>query len=623
MAYTEKQWNSFQASLPAEDRTSYLDYIKEVDPAAYNKLINKVLENLKIAEANSGAPISQIVDEQTKRAAMKVNDKVQKVALTAKAEEARAALAKLTSGSQLTDADKEALNIKATTPAPTTTSAPAKKTPTNAELQTIVSKLAKGQQLTDEEAAAINAPTPAPTTTLAPVNKTFTPAELQTIVAKLTNDDPLTSEEATAIGLIVTTAKPIVTTAGPVITTAGPVLTTAVPVVTTASPVVTTAGPVLTTAGPALTTASPVLTTANPVITTAGPTVTTGSPVLTTVSPILTTAGPGTVTTAAPGVPTYKATDGTVFTDQAAFVAYEKILTDAAVAKNATSAAAAADRQSAYDLLYAQFASYGLGSLVEPLRGLIQSGASPAEFSIKLRESEPYKKRFSANQQRVSKGLKAISEAEYLGLEDQYQNILRNAGLPESYWKRGDLGVQEGFTNFIANDVSAVELEDRVSTAQQRVLYANPEVSIALKTFYPDISNGDLLAYALDPTKGLEQIKRRITAAEIGSSAVQLGLATNVTDAEYLARYGVNKAQAQQGYRTAAEILPVASKLGDIYSKQGLGPYTQQTAEQEIFNVPGAAEAAAKRRKLSELEQASFSGKAGMGALARDRAGAF
>jgi hypothetical protein len=354
-----------------------------------------------------------------------------------------------------------------------------------------------------------------------------------------------------------------------------------------------------------------VTTTATPdIVTTAGPNV-------------VTTAGPGTVTTAAPDVLTYTATDGTKFTDQAAYVAYQQILTDKDLATKATAAASAAERQSAYDLLYAQFASYGLGSLVEPLRGLIQSGASPAEFSIKLRESEPYKKRFSANQQRISKGLKAISEAEYLGLEDQYQNILRNAGLPESYWKKGDLGAQEGFTNFIANDVSAVELEDRVSTAQQRLIYANPEVSIALKNFYPDISNGDLLAYALDPTKGLDQIKRRITAAEIGSSAVQMGLATNVTDAEYLARYGVDKGAAQAGYRTAAERLPTASKLGEIYAGQGLGAYTQQTAEQDIFNLPGGAQAAEKRRKLSELEQASFSGRAGMGALARDRAGAF
>jgi hypothetical protein len=298
------------------------------------------------------------------------------------------------------------------------------------------------------------------------------------------------------------------------------------------------------------------------------------------------------------------------------------MLTDGKLAKDALSAAGAAERQSAYDLLYAQFSAYGLGSLVEPLRGLIQSGASPAEFTIKLRESDAYKKRFSANPQRISKGLKAISEAEYLGLEDQYQNILRNAGLPESYWKRGDLGVQEGFTNFIANDVSAVELEDRVSTAQQRVLFANPEVSIALKTFYPDISNGDLLAYALDPTKGLEQIKRRITAAEIGSSAVQLGLATNVTDAEYLARYGVNKAQAQQGYGTIAGGLQRGSQLASIY---GENPYTQTTAEREVFNVPGAQESRAQRQKLTGLEKATFGGQTGLtsGALARDRAGAY
>jgi len=368
-----------------------------------------------------------------------------------------------------------------------------------------------------------------------------------------------------------------------------------------------------------VTTAKPeIVTTAKPdIVTTAGP------DIVTTAGPdIVTTAGPDIVTTAKPSVPTYKATDGTVFTDQAAYVAYQQLLNDAETSKNATSAANAANRQSAYDLLYAEFSAYGLGSLVEPLRGLIQSGASPAEFTIKLRESEPYKKRFSANQQRVSKGLKAIGEAEYLGLEDQYQNILRNAGLPESYWKRGDLGVQEGFTNFIANDVSAVELEDRVTTAQQRLIYANPEVSIALKTFYPDITNGDLLAYALDPTKGLDQIKRRITAAEVGSSAVQMGLATNVTDAEYLARYGVNKQSAQQGYSTIAGGLQRGSQLASIY---GEDPYTQTTAEKEVFSVPGAAEAKKQRQKITGLEKATFGGQSGLsqGALTRDRAGGY
>jgi hypothetical protein len=302
----------------------------------------------------------------------------------------------------------------------------------------------------------------------------------------------------------------------------------------------------------------------------------------------------------------------------AAKAAADKVAAD----KAAVDAAGRAERQSAYDLLYSQFSQYGLGSLVEPLKGLIISGASPAEFTIKLRESEPYKRRFSANAQRISKGLKAINEAEYLGLEDQYQSILRNAGMPESYWKRGDLGMQEGFTNFIANDVSAVELEDRVSTAQKRLMYANPEVSIALKTFYPDITNGDLLAYALDPTKGLEQIKRRITAAEVGSTAVQMGLATNVTDAEYLARYGVTKQTAQQGYSTIAGGLQRGSQLASIY---GEDPYTQTTAEREVFGVPGAQEAKAQRQKITGLEKATFGGQSGVSssALARDRAGNF
>jgi len=318
----------------------------------------------------------------------------------------------------------------------------------------------------------------------------------------------------------------------------------------------------------------------------------------------------------------YTASDGTKFTDQKAYVDYETLLRNNKLTASTAAATAQGERQSAYDLLYSQFAQYGLSSLVEPLKGLITSGASPAEFTIKLRESEPYKKRFSANAQRISKGLKAINEAEYLGLEDQYQSILRNAGLPESYWKRGDLGTQEGFTNFIANDVSAVELEDRVSTAQKRLMYANPEVSIALKTFYPDITNGDLLAYALDPTKGLEQIKRRITAAEVGSTAVQMGLATNVTDAEYLARYGVTKQTAQQGYQTIAGGLQRGSQLASIY---GEDPYTQKTAEQEVFGVPGAAEAKAARQKITGLEKATFGGQSGIssGALARDRAGGF
>lgn len=280
--------------------------------------------------------------------------------------------------------------------------------------------------------------------------------------------------------------------------------------------------------------------------------------------------------------------------------------------------------QSAYTLLFEQFSRYGLGGLIEPLKGFITEGLSPAEFTLRLRDTDAYKKRFAANAQRTARGLSALSEAEYIGLEDQYQTIMRNYGLPESYYTRGDMGRQEGFEKFIAGDVSAAELEDRIVTAQNRVINAAPQVSQALREFYPDITNGDILAYALDPDKALSNIKRKVTAAEIGGAALAQGLATGVSRAEELGRYGVTADQARQGYQAVASVLPRGSVLADIYAKQGLGGYNQATAEQEVFGLAGSAEAERKRRKLSELEQASFSGSSGIaqGALARDRAGA-
>jgi hypothetical protein len=285
---------------------------------------------------------------------------------------------------------------------------------------------------------------------------------------------------------------------------------------------------------------------------------------------------------------------------------------------NLLKAQAQAERQSAYDILLAEFNRYGLSALVEPLKGFIISGASPAELTIQLQNTDAYKKRFAANEQRIAKGLAALSPAEYVAVEDQYQNIMRNYGLPESYYAKDTMGTQAGFQTLLANDVSATELEERVLTAQDRVLKAAPEVSQALKAFYPDITNGDILAYTLDPQKGLDSIKRKVTAAEIGGAAIGQGLKTDVTRAEQLAAAGVTKQQAQEGYQTIAEVAPRGEMLSDIYKQS---PYGQTQAEQEIFNLAGSAEAAKQRKKLTSLETAAFSGQAGVGALARERAG--
>jgi hypothetical protein len=220
-----------------------------------------------------------------------------------------------------------------------------------------------------------------------------------------------------------------------------------------------------------------------------------------------------------------------------------------AAADGVADADAREKRQSAFDLLKAQFDEYGLGALVEPLRGLIQEGISPSEFAVRLRQTDPYKKRFAANAARISKGLRALSESDYINLEDDYQTIMRNYGLPASYYTKGELGRQEGFEKFIGGDVSPAELEERIATAQKRVLDAAPEVTTALKQFYPDIKNGEILAYTLDPEKGLADIRKKVTAAEIGGAALGAQLGTTVGRCRRIyARYGVTAESARAGY---------------------------------------------------------------------------
>jgi len=296
---------------------------------------------------------------------------------------------------------------------------------------------------------------------------------------------------------------------------------------------------------------------------------------------------------------------------------------DAAKAAAAQAAAEKASRQSAFDLLLQQFSQYGLGGLVEPLRALIESGTNPAEFTIRLRETDAYKKRFAANAQRINKGLRALSEAEYITLEDQYQDVMRRYGLPQSFYARGDMGRQEGFEKFIGGDVSPVELEDRIQTAQNRVTNAPSQVRDALTQFYgAELGNGDILAYVLDPEKALPDIKRKVTAAEIGAGALQAGLRTGVGRAEELGRFGVTGEVARQGFQTIAGGLERGRQLSQIYKQPD---YTQAVAEAEVFALPDAEKARRQRRKLGQLEAATFGGTSGMtgGALSRERAGQY
>ena len=259
-----------------------------------------------------------------------------------------------------------------------------------------------------------------------------------------------------------------------------------------------------------------------------------------------------------------------------------------------------ANRVDVMDTMRNKFKDYGLEALIPTIEQLAIEGATESTIFLTLRESDAYKQRFAANEDRKKAGLAVLDPKTYLAVEDGYRQTLRAYGLKQF---DNDTYVRQ----FIANDVSPTELSNRVSTAVQRVQNASPDVINTLTSYY-GIPQGDLVAYILDPKQQYLNIERQVSASEIGAQAARQGLQSNVAVSEALAAQGITAEQAQKGYSTIADILPTAQKLSEIYSGQAQR-YDQSTAEQETFN--SLASAQRKRQKLASLEIGSFSGQSG------------
>ncbi len=257
-------------------------------------------------------------------------------------------------------------------------------------------------------------------------------------------------------------------------------------------------------------------------------------------------------------------------------------------------------KENALANLTATFSKYNLQSLIPKIKELVINGATESTIALELAETPEYKQRFKANQERLKKNLAVLDPGTYIGMEDSYRQALRAYGLKQ-------FDTDDYVSQFIANDISANELSNRIVTAVQRVQNADPAITKQLRDFY-NIGQNDLVAYVLDPNQQFQKIERQVQAAEIGVAAARQGLNAGVQVAEQLAAQGVTQAEAQKGYATIADILPDAKRLSDIYGTT-LEGYDQAQAEQEVFNQLASAQR--KRQKLTQREIAAFGGSSG------------
>jgi len=277
----------------------------------------------------------------------------------------------------------------------------------------------------------------------------------------------------------------------------------------------------------------------------------------------------------------------------------------------------------AFAMLTDLFRSYGLEELAGEIADYMKQGLTSAEALIKLKTNPggAYATRFAGNFERIKKGLNVLSEAEYINLESSYAQTLKAYGLGNMVSSNRKDNYKK-FAEFIAADISAVEFKDRIDLAVTRVQNADPFTRNTLKSFY-NINDTDLVSYFLNPTENLPKLQQKVTAAEIGGSAVAQGLTTSATSALSLAEFGIDKAEAQQGYRYIAQALPRGSFLSDI-SSQGGPAYTQGFAEDVVLRKSGKA--LSQQERLIEEETSRFKGSSGIAdskSLASQNRGAF
>jgi len=272
----------------------------------------------------------------------------------------------------------------------------------------------------------------------------------------------------------------------------------------------------------------------------------------------------------------------------------------------------------------ALLSSYGIGDLSGPITEAVQKGYTSDTIQLIMQDpnsKDPlavaFQTRFSANKARFSAGKPVLSAAEYLAAERSYTQVLQSYGV-------SSLATKDKLSSFIANDISAAEVADRVGLAIDRVKNADPFTKAALAEYYPSLSQADIVGAVLDPTEGLPALKRKVQIAEIGGAAAVQGLKTGLTatletskeysnvmtgglGAEALATFGITQEEARKGYQTVAGIAPRAEFLSSISVGED---YTRLQAEQEAFL--GLASAKRARENLVAQEEGRFRGQSGL-----------
>jgi hypothetical protein len=192
--------------------------------------------------------------------------------------------------------------------------------------------------------------------------------------------------------------------------------------------------------------------------------------------------------------------------------------------------ASISSQMNAFDKVQTYLGQWGLGGMADYVKGLVtKDGSYLTNVDALLNAvrnykapngSSPYDQAFPGLRQRNSSlgpGSEHMTEDQYQQYVQQVQGLAGQYAFPQGFITKEHIG------NWIANNVSSAELEQRMKYGYEAAQNADARTKQILQQQY-GMNMGQLAAYMLDPKHALATIEKQVASATLQGYAQDVGL---------------------------------------------------------------------------------------------------
>jgi hypothetical protein len=210
-----------------------------------------------------------------------------------------------------------------------------------------------------------------------------------------------------------------------------------------------------------------------------------------------------------------------------------------------------------------------------------------------------YKDRFKAiTELRSRKSSFVPTVAEYLNMERKYKEVLSATGL-------SDLATNEQISQFIGNEVSADEMNDRITKAFVAIDNADELTKGVLSERFPGLTRQDVARGLLLGKESTYELSKKVSGAAVVAEARRANLTPALSEEEILSQ-GLTQQEVRKGFQKVA-----AEQQGVQRAARQFGQdVMQKELEQEAFNIQPSR----KVKALRSQARAEFGGETGINA---------